>query len=339
MKTRRLGRIICRTSTGLLLLLGACSLHAADKAKRLPTAQNATDGARMVLIPGGSFLMGTSDKEIDAQFADAGLPEDWKTHARDEQPQHKVTVKAFYLYKYEVTNAQYERFTDATGHRTPPHWQGKTCPKGKGKHPVVEVGWDDAQAYCAWAGTRLPTEAQWEYAARGSQSADGQSSPAYPWGNKWDRNLANNSSLHAGRELQNAADWTEWYKGDQKSRYPLTSAVGSFRKSTSPFGIHDMAGNAWEWCAGNQPAYGKESSDDRKDFRARRGGSWANVALHLRSADRQGAARDNLNIYTGFRCVGTEKNLRRSLVGRLLRAPGKFVEGVGEALDPDRDKK
>ena len=289
----------------LFFLEFACLIQAGEKEKKFSTVKNAKDAAEMVLIPGGSFLMGTTVEEIDAQFLDTGLPEDWKKHALDDElPRHKRTLQPFCIYKYEVTNEQYKAFIVATGHRPPPHWKGKDYPEEKGKHPVVEVSWDDAQAYCLWSGTRLPTEAQWEYAARGAGSVDGKPSRVFPWGNHWDRRLSNNCSLHAGKEIQNAADWKTWYEGDQKSQFPLTSRIGSFPKSVSPFGIHDMAGNAWEWCAEMQAPYPGQLADRRnKKLRARRGGSWANVALHIRSADRQGAPQDDLNLYTGFRCV------------------------------------
>ena len=305
MKIHNPGRTVCTALVPLFLLGFICSTQAEGKEKKLATVKNDKDGAEMILIPGGSFLMGTTAEEIDAQFRDTNLPEDWKKHTLDEQPRHKRTLQPFYIYKYEVTNEQYNAFVVATDHRPPLHWKGTVFPKDKGKHPVVEVSWDDAQAYCGWAGTRLPTEAQWEYAARGAGSADGKPSRVFPWGNKWDRRLSNNSSFHAKKELQNAADWKKWYGGDQKSLFPLTSRVGSFPKSVSPFGIHDMAGNAWEWCAEVQAPYAKQSVADagNKKLRARRGGSWANVALHIRSADRQGASQDDLNIYTGFRCV------------------------------------
>ncbi|MBP90357.1 MAG: hypothetical protein CMJ64_27235 [Planctomycetaceae bacterium] len=288
-----------------VLLVFVCSVHAEEKQNKPATAENAKDGAEMILITGGSFLMGTAPAEIDEQFRDTGLPEDWKKHALDEQPRHRRTVEPFYIYKYEVTNEQYKAFMDATDHRPPPHWKGKDYPADKGNHPVVEVSWDDADAYCRWAGTRLPTEAQWEYAARGAEPAEGEPSRVFPWGNSWDRTLSNNASLHAGKELQNAADWKEWYESDQKSKFPLTSRVGSFPKSVSPFGVQDMAGNAWEWCAEVQAPYPEQNAEeaDDKKLRARRGGSWANVALHIRSVDRQGAPQDDLNIYTGFRCV------------------------------------
>jgi len=260
----------------------------------------------MILIPAGKFLMGSTAAETAAQLKDAGLPADWQKYTRDEEPRHERKMKQFYLYKYEVTNRQYKLFVDATKHRTPPHWKGKEYPKGKKNHPVVEVSWDDAQAYCKWAGTKLPTEAQWEYAARGA-SKDGKPGRVFPWGNKWDRLLANNSSFHAGRELQTAAAWNKWYAGDQKSKYPLTTRKGSFPKSVSPFGIHDMAGNAWEWCAEIQRPYKDKKTDSKSKMRARRGGSWANVALHIRSADRQPAPQTDLNLYTGFRCAKAGK--------------------------------
>lgn len=281
------------------------SLAAEDKAKTLAVEKNAKDGAEIVLIPGGKFRMGSTPAEIDAQFRETGLPEDWKKYTEDEKPQHEKTLTPYYIYKYEVTNEQYQAFVEASGHRTPPHWNGKTFPPEKGRHPVVEVSWEDAQAYCQWAGTRLPTEAQWEFAARGPMPADGKPLRAFPWGDRWDRKLANSGSLHADKEILSAEDWKAWYEGDQKSKYPLTFAVGSFPKSVSPFGIHDLAGNAWEWCEEIQAPYPDQNADDAPDkkLRARRGGSWANVAMHLRSADRQPAAQDDLNIYTGFRCV------------------------------------
>ena len=305
MKVQSLGPTVCTSLVTLFFLVFVGSIQADEKEKNFPTVKNAKDDAEMILIAGGSFLMGSTRAEVDAQFRDTGLPEDWKKHTLDEEPRHQRSVEPFYIYKYEVTNDQYKTFIEATGHRAPPHWKGKLYPADKGKHPVVEVSWDDAQAYCQWAGTRLPSEAEWEYAARGAAPAEGQPSRVFPWGNSWDRGLSNNASLHAGKELQNAADWNTWYEGDQKSLFPRTSRVGSFPKSVSPFGVHDMAGNAWEWCAEVQAPYPSQKAEDAADkkLRARRGGSWANVALHIRSADRQAAAHDDLNIYTGFRCA------------------------------------
>lgn len=289
----------------LVQLLNSTWLHGEETEKKFPTETNPVDGAEMVLIPAGTLLMGSTPEEINAQFKDTGLPDEWKKHTQDEEPRHERTVDGFLIYKYEVTNAQYRKFIQATGRRAPPHWTSNGYPPEKGKHPVVEVSWDDAQAYCQWAGAQLPTEVQWEYAARGPSPGDGRPSRAFPWGDAWDRKLCNNGSLHADRELTSADAWKAWYDGDQTARYPLTTPVGSYPQSASPFGLHDLAGNAWEWCDNLPTAYPDQKAEDVADhkLRARRGGSWANVAMHIRSADRQPAARDDLNLYTGFRCV------------------------------------
>jgi formylglycine-generating enzyme required for sulfatase activity/uncharacterized phosphosugar-binding protein len=335
MQRPNFARNICVACAACLIPLFARSVHAADAKKESAGTKNEKDGAEMIRIPGGQFLMGSTKSEVDAQFRDTGLPEDWKKHAQDEEPRHLRSVEPFYIYKFEVTNAQYKTFCDATGHEPPPYWKGTDYPADKGDHPVVEVSWDDAQAYCRWAGTRLPTEAEWEYAARGAEPAEGQPSRVFPWGDHWDRTLSNNASLHASGEIQSAADWKEWYDGDQKANFPLTSRGGSFPKSVSPFGVQDMAGNAWEWCAEVQAPYPDQNPEDAPDkkLRARRGGSWANVALHIRSADRQPAAHDDRNIYTGFRCAV-------SVPGpiKVEQAGDRFVNFVLDEIEATRKK-
>ncbi len=316
----------------LFCLMPTGQLRAEEQAQQQRTAQHAKDNAEMVLVPGGRFLMGSTPEDIGPQFTKTGLPEEWKKYTDDEAPRHARTIDAFYMYRYEVTNSQYHKFTAATGHRTPAHWNGLKPPKGKDDHPVVEVSWDDAQAYCRWAGTSLPSEAQWEYAARGagSKDAQGQRKPsrAFPWGNNWDRQLCNNSSYHAGRDLVSAAAWNEWYEGKQRADYPLTTKGGSFPESRSPFGIDDMAGNAWEWCLDYQLPYQSDTLPTKSTLRSRRGGSWANVALHLRSADRQGAAAGNLNLYTGFRCVVPASKPRTGGSVDVQQAGDRFVNFV-----------
>jgi formylglycine-generating enzyme required for sulfatase activity len=150
--------------------------------------------------------------------------------SEDEKPPHKVYLDAFYISRCPVTNAEYKKFVDATGRDVPfakedwakPYnWDKKTrnYPNDKANHPVVLVSWYDAVEYCIWAGVRLPTEAEWEKAARGT---DGRT---YPWGNGWDQNLCNNRT----------------------SPYEDTVPVGSYPRGASPYGVMDMAGNAWEW--------------------------------------------------------------------------------------------
>ena len=330
--------LLSKTHTLLTVLLFTASWSQAIAELNLKkTRTNKRDGAKMVLVPTGRFLMGSTSAEVDPQFTETRLPVAWKTHTEDESPRHARSIDAFYMYRYEVTNSQYHKFTSATGHRTPPHWKGPDFPKGKRNHPVVEVNWNDAVAYCKWAGTSLPSEAQWEYAARGAgkKTAEGKlaPSPAFPWGNNWDRTLCNNSSYHAGTDLVSAEGWTEWYKGDQKENYPLTTRVGSFKKSRSPFGIDDMAGNAWEWCLDYQLPYQSDTLPTKSTLRSRRGGSWANVALHLRSADRQGAAADNLNLYTGFRCVMPAAKPRNTGPVEVQQAGDRFVNFVLEEIE------
>jgi len=261
----------------------------------------------MALIPAGEFLMGSP-------AGSDGLP--------DEQPQRLVYTATFRIDRYEVTNDAYVRFVQATGHRAPAHsnpastlWEGNTPISGIGTHPVVNVSWEDALAYCAWLGKRLPTEAEWEKAARGT---DGR---RYPWGNEWDFTKANSASYWAGRtiDFQSGADWDAfWIKGEgakiSKEKgirgEVLTMPVASFPESTSPYGLHDMAGNVAEWVHDwYNPNYYKEAplSDPqgpaRGAIKAMRGGSWLKPAVSLRTSDRDWGTMDSRPSGTGFRCA------------------------------------
>ena len=172
-------------------------------------------------------------------------------------------VEPFYIYKYEVTNEQYKAFIDATGHRAPPALEGEGFPADKGRHPVVEVSWDDAQAYCRWAGTQLADRGPVGIRRPRSRAGGGQTEPGFPVGRcLGSPTVRTTPRCTRARRLQNAEDWKKWYEGDQKSRFPLTSRGGSFPKSVSPFGIHDMAGNAWEWCAEIQAPYPDQKPED-----------------------------------------------------------------------------
>lgn len=155
----------------------------------------------MVWVPAGTFIFGS----------DEGFPY--------EGPKRKVYVDGFYIDKYEVTNIQYKRFIDATGHPPPPHWIGKNYPHNTGEHPVVNVSYYDALLYAKWAGKRLPTEIEWEKAARGT---DGRK---FPWGDTWQDNAANISRWLGLGKLKK---------------------VGSFPEGRSPYGCFDMAGNVKE---------------------------------------------------------------------------------------------
>jgi len=222
-----------------------------------------------VTIPAGEFLMGSDPKKD--RSADS-----------DEQPQHRVYLAEYLIARVPVTNAQYKAFVDATGHRAPSHWPRGQIPGGEADHPVVNVSWDDAQAFCRWAGVRLPSEAEWEKAARG---VDGR---IYPWGDEPpDRNRCNFNSNEGG-----------------------TTPVGRYPSGASPYGVLDMAGNVWEWVGdwydakyyANSPAR-NPTGPASGQYRVLRGGSWLVEQWGVRAADRDGyypAYRDG---YIGFRCA------------------------------------
>jgi formylglycine-generating enzyme required for sulfatase activity len=217
------------------------------------------DGQTLVWVPAGSFMMGSED----------GLP--------DERPVHQVTLDGFWIGQCEVTNAQYAAFCDATGL----DWN----PPEPGDHPVMHVNWYDAQEYCDYYGYTLPTEAQWEYAARGPAV------PTYPWGNEWD--------------AQKCCNWDNWGPGADR-----TFPAGSFPAGESWCGALDMAGNVCEWCADwySQTYYqvspevnppGPESGT----IRVCRGGSWymPQGPDYCRTANRGGGTPQYGNDHTGFR--------------------------------------
>ncbi|UCD77243.1 MAG: SUMF1/EgtB/PvdO family nonheme iron enzyme, partial [Desulfobacterales bacterium] len=175
------------------------------------------DDAEMVLVPAGEFTMGMAEEEIYQIFL---LDSRENPVFATEIPVRRVYLDAYYIDRYPVTNYQYRRFIESTGHRKPmllnhPDW-------GKPMQPVVFVGWDDARAYASWAGKTLPTEESWEKAGRGS---DGR---WWAWGHEFLPNSCNSREYN----LQ------------------LTSEIGTFDRGISPYGCYDMCGNVWEMCEG-----------------------------------------------------------------------------------------
>jgi formylglycine-generating enzyme required for sulfatase activity len=224
--------------------------------------------APMVLVPAGEFTMGSN-------------------MADDEKPVHQIYLNAFYMDKYEVTVGQYAKYLEVTDMDEPPDWSIMNQPQHQ-KRPVVNVDWEDAVKFCKWAGKRLPTEAEWEKAARGT---DGR---IYPWGNEAP------TRLHAnyGRK--------EW--NNHLSLVP----VGSFEEGKSPYGIYDMAGNAWEWVSDWYDYEYYQNSPRRNpigptagDSKGVRGGSWLYISEFLRSAHRFAAQPTNRYFGYGFRCAKT----------------------------------
>jgi formylglycine-generating enzyme required for sulfatase activity len=213
----------------------------------------------MVLIKGGNFTMGTDDPTS---------PEEWR-------PTHPAAVGDFYLDINEVTNEEYFRFVKQTGHLAPSNWTNGNVPKGDAKLPVYNVSWYDARDYAAWADKRLPTEAEWEYAARGN---DGR---AYPWGNQWFDELSNS--------------------GEDKYKKPV--GVGSFPRGASPFGILDMAGNVAEWVADPFNLYPGSSAKPLPGYRVYRGGSYRFPKDQLVTFARWTETPIEKLPYVGFRCA------------------------------------
>ena len=223
----------------------------------------------MVTIPAGPFVRGTMSGGFD------------------EQPQRTIYLDTFSIDRYEVTNHQYQQFVAATGHRkaAPPSRYAKSMGKMRSPNqPVVYVSWDDAVAYCRWKGKRLPTEAEWEKAMRGT---DGR---LWPWGNQ---------------EKPNGANWARVQDG-----HDVSARVGTFQTDKSPYGVMDGAGNVIEWVADwYQEAYYKDSPD--KDppspefgiFRVMRGGGYTTTGGDLRITSRSRMVPDFRDETIGFRCA------------------------------------
>jgi len=205
---------------------------------------NPRDGMEMVFIPAGEFLMGTSDAEIEAWVKEH--PKDNRKWFADQQPQCRVQLPGYWIGRTEVANANYLRFVEATGRPAPDYWEGGKIPAGMENRPMIIITWEEARAYCEWAGGHLPTEAQWEKAARGT---DGR---AFPWGNQWDRNRCRNFSLILEKDFSSEdeqllalANWMQEHNPEEEG----LAAAGSYPAGASPYGSMDMAGNVMEWCA------------------------------------------------------------------------------------------
>ncbi len=212
-------------------------------ASGVPSQAQPTPPEGMVLIPAGEFWMGTNDTDRSDNNQANNVP----LGANDARPRHRASIKAFFLDKTEVTNAQYKKYCDATGYPPPPHWNGGTFPEGQGDFPVTRVNWYEAVAYAAWLGKRLPSEAEWERAARGTEGR------LFAWGDSWD------------------ADKVVWDTDGPR-------AVGSKPQGATPEGVLDLTGNVFEWTSSWFDAY-PNAPTKQPDFGTKlkviRGGAWA----------------------------------------------------------------
>lgn len=262
----------------------AVGLYTPEQVEQLLTPAQWAEVDTTLLIPAGPFIMGTDNEHADEQ----------------NRPQHSVTLPAYRIDKYPVTNAQYARFVVATGHRPPENWAGGVIPKGKELHPVTMVSWHDAKKYAQWASKRLPTEAEWEKAARGT---DGR---RWPWGNEMDGTRLN----------------TYYNVG-------ATTPVTAYPRGASPFGVMDLAGNVSEWTADDFVPYpggtaledlfkakrGKATSaEDRslkvvdlvvtdQRYKVMRGGSWKSDPFSTAAYHRNYSLPNYASDFYGFRCV------------------------------------
>ncbi|MCK5579524.1 MAG: formylglycine-generating enzyme family protein [Planctomycetes bacterium] len=232
----------------------------------------------MILIPGSNFQMGSKKKEGEI----------------NENPRHRVHVSDFQIDKYEVSNAMYAKFIKETKHEVPPHWSDGKIPFGQENHPIVNVSWTDAVAYAEWAGKRLPTEAEWEKAARGDDAH------VYPWGNEWDK-------LKCRNKFSNIRN---------------TSEINEYEDGQTQTGCFQMAGNVAEWVNDRydwryykrKPVPGRDPKgpgDDeltiknkiRYQLRVIRGGSWNDNKNEIRCAKRMGQNPEYKSLTLGFRCA------------------------------------
>ena len=255
----------------------------------------------LVRVPAGEFSMGTSDQQIDWLVKNTGWAKEWKdkNNFNNEKLQHKVDLQYdFQIGKYPVMNVDYQRFVKESGHQAPSEWEGANYPDGFGDHPVVNVSWDDAMAYCLWLTekrrkegkvakdleVRLPTEAEWEKAA--AWDAGKKAKRIYPWGDEFDASKCNTN---------------EGGKGS-------TTPVGQYPAGNSYYGASDMAGNVWEWCHSLYTQYPYKADDGREDEASRdarvlRGGSWDGSGRNARCAYRSGSEPGRVYDGIGFRVV------------------------------------
>lgn len=281
----------------------------------------------MVLIPAGSFRQGSPSWVMSwLDESDQPLPPEW---FGDETPQVSRHLAPYRIDRHPVTVAAFAEFVRATGYSTDAEtrgygmlyddgwteregvsWRAATGPGsdwgGREDHPVVNVSWNDAAAYATWTGTRLPTESEWEYAARGAGFR------IWPWGDHWRPTLANTAEYHGGR-MTTLGEWRTWWATVDKgwTDLPLTTPVGAFSPAgDSVFGCTDMAGNVYEWTATVSELYAESARCDPAilpamgNYRVIRGGSWMNFRYQVRCCERlHGDPLGWSNFALGFRCA------------------------------------
>ncbi len=291
-------RFFCLTILSFIFTILFCNITADVH----PDAKKIFDTIEWVTIPIGEFLMGSTPEEADAAYKEALLRTSLleKQNFHTEVPQHKVNLSSYQISKYEITNAQYRAFIHATGRPSPKGLQGQEIWNddnfNNDTQPVVGVTWFDAQAFAEWIGASLPTEAQWERAARGINRR------IYPWGDEIPK-------------IRHHANFGK--------RYNRPTPVGQFPNGNSPDGIADLAGNVWEWCLDEfDPDYYQKNSKGNKQNplnliyrdvlrpRVIRGGAWDGGSIFLRAALRSHFYPLESSHTVGFRVVRPRSKIK-----------------------------
>lgn len=302
----------------LLVCLSGCGTEPGQSPTPRTIRARPVDGMTQVYVPGGEFMMGSTDEEVNdalQQCAEA-YGDCRRSWFEDEQPAHRVLLDGFWIDRTEVTNVQFAAFLNEQDEQAEDGltWanlllalESEHClieqvddtfrpEEGYADHPAVMVSWYGAKAYCAWADARLPTEAEWEYAARGPDRA------VYPWGDVFDGTRLNYCDLNCAFE--------DWRDADYDDGYVRTAPVGSFPDGASWCSALDMAGNAWEWVADryDEDYYARSPTrnpqgPEKGRFRVQRGGSWTTSLRDARSARRHRYPASWQDHAVGFRCA------------------------------------
>lgn len=286
------GEVIGIASLSLTASAGAVAISAQEVIKlwpagaRLEPPRMKLRDVEFVYVRAGSFTMGTHARRAD----DLARQQD-RREFQDEKPREDIAVAAFYIARYPVTNEQYHTFIGGSGEQVPYRgadtWSSKYSwdrvsrrfPDGLDRHPVVLVSWPQARRYCSWLNARLPTEAEWEKAARGR---DGR---AWPWGNDWHEECCNTI---------------------ERDSWGITPAGAFSPRGDSPYGVADMSGNVWEWCSSLIDPYPYDADDGREDLgaegrRVLRGGAFEQNRYMARCATRNSALQNEFGFTIGFR--------------------------------------
>ncbi len=255
-------------------LLSAC--QPADDTSPLFFAKTPPPPEGMVLVPAGPFIMGSDKVDTEGRAKEFGAMKPWYL---DEHPAHTVNLPDYYIDKYEVTNAQYGLYLHATGAPVPNGWRPANLAEENRFKPITGVNWYDADHFCRWLGKRLPTEAEWEKAARGPNGNE------YPWGDTFDPMKGNTGATRLGG----------------------VQPVGHFPEGASVYGVNDMVGNVWEWTASWYKKYpGSDFNSDAfgETYKVIRGGGWGGVGHYTLDHFYRGAYRFYIDPAIGFNDAG-----------------------------------